>query len=133
MLWDSSFETGVSEVDSQNFGLVRHVEAMLSNDTNRARFEKLSEFERVVEECFDREQRIHASCGYSKAEEHKFSHRSYLLRLRRMKERFIENGPTLENEMMFIKDVVESLKKHIALHDMDFAAYYLEYADAESV
>jgi hypothetical protein len=49
-----------------------------------------------------------------------------LLRLRRMKANFVENGPTLQNEMIFIKDVLETLKKHILNHDKEFAIFYSE-------
>jgi hemerythrin-like metal-binding protein len=124
MVWNNSFETGMRAIDEQNSSLIAHVEAMSEYDNNSMKYEKLEDFEKMAARHFEREQRIHDICGYKGAEMHKLAHRTYLLRLRRMKRRFVENGPTLENEIIFIRDVIESLKKHITNHDRDFANWY---------
>ena len=124
MLWDPSFETGVAEIDRQNFDLIARIEAMRYPDNNKARFDQLVTFEHLVADYFERDQTLHDKCCYSGAEKHKFIHRSYLHHLQKIKHNFIESGPTLENEMIFIKDAVESLKKHIVSYDKRFAAFY---------
>ncbi|MDR3332689.1 MAG: hypothetical protein LBT08_08670 [Synergistaceae bacterium] len=130
MLWDSSYETGIREIDEQNFDLVGHIETMMNPDNNRSRFERLVNFERLAKRYFENEQALHGECGYEHAEKHEFIHRNYLRRLRRMRDNFIESGPTLRNEMIFIKDVLEALKKHIQDHDRHFAEFYLENAES---
>jgi hemerythrin-like metal-binding protein len=124
MLWSASYETGVREIDEQNFDLVEHIEAMMNPDNNRSRFEQLVKFECLAARYFEREQELHRGCGYEHAERHEFIHKNYLMRLRRMKKNFIENGPTLQNEMIFIKNVLETFKKHILDHDKEFAIFY---------
>jgi hemerythrin len=98
----------------------------MNPDNNRSRFERLVKFECLAERYFKKEQELHRECGYEHARRHEFTHRNYLTRLRRMKDNFIENGPTLQNEMIFVKDVLETLKKHILDHDKEFAAFYNE-------
>jgi hemerythrin-like metal-binding protein len=124
MVWDNSFETGMREIDEQNSSLVASVESMTEYDNNGTKYEKLEDFETLAARHFEREQRIHDKCGYESSEIHKLAHKAYLLRLQRMKRRFVENGPTLENEIIFIKDVIESLKRHITSYDRDFADWY---------
>jgi hemerythrin-like metal-binding protein len=124
MVWDNSFETGIREIDEQNSCLVAHVEAMTEYDNNRTKYEKLENFEKLAARHFEREQHIHNECGYESAEMHKRAHRAYLLRIHRMKCRFVESGPTLENEIIFIRDVIEFLKRHITSYDKDFADWY---------
>ena len=133
MLWDPSFETGVMEIDRQNFDLIARIEAMRYSDNNKARFDQLVKFETLVADYFTREQTLHCECCYSDAEKHKFTHRSYLRHLQKIKHNFIERGPTLENEMIFIKDAVESLKKHIVNYDKHFAAFYRKNIAGEKV
>jgi hemerythrin-like metal-binding protein len=130
MVWNASFETGISEIDEQNSCLVACVEAMTEYDNNRMKYEKLEDFEKLAVRHFEREQQIHDRYGYKGAEMHKLAHRAYLLRILRMKRRFIENGPTLENEIIFIKDAIESLKRHITKHDKDFAEWYARYGNS---
>ncbi|MDR1509143.1 MAG: hypothetical protein LBS53_05855 [Synergistaceae bacterium] len=133
MVWDNSFETGMIEIDEQNSSLVARVEAMTKYDNNRTKYEKLEDFETLAASHFEREQQIHDKCGYKSAEMHKLAHKAYLLRIRRMKRRFVENGPTLENEIIFIKDVIESLKRHIMNHDKDFADWYAKLGKGANV
>jgi hemerythrin-like metal-binding protein len=124
MVWNISFETGMREIDEQNSSLVATVEAMTEYDSNRMKYERLEDFGKLAARYFEREQEIHGRCGYKDAERHKLAHEVYLLRVLRMKRRFVENGPTLENEIIFIRDVIESLRKHIMSHDKDFADWY---------
>jgi hemerythrin-like metal-binding protein len=133
MVWNISFETGVKEIDEQNSRLVASVEAMADSDSNRKKYEKLEDFEELAARHFEREQCIHRECGYSDAAKHELAHRTYLVKLHRMRHRFVESGPTLENEIIFIKDVIESLKKHITNYDKNFAKWYVKLAEGGSL
>ena len=124
MLWNHSYETGLAEIDRQNLDLISRLDAMINPDTNMVRFEQLANFELVVPKYFEREQTMHGECNYYDADMHRFTHESYLKHLRKIKCNFIERGPTLENEMVFIKNAVESLKKHITNQDKPFAEFY---------
>ncbi|MDR1138029.1 MAG: hypothetical protein LBK91_06880 [Synergistaceae bacterium] len=133
MVWNILFETGMREIDEQNSRLVAHVEAMSEYDSNSVKYERLEDFEALAARHFEREQRIHDECGYSWAEKHRLAHKSYLRKICRMKRRFVENGPTLENEIIFIRDVIESLKKNIMNHDKDFADWYAKVGERDSL
>ena len=124
MLWNRSYETGVVEIDKQNFDLISRLGAMTSFDTNLARFEQLENLEQIIPKYFERKQKLHHECSYDDADIHRFTHEGYLKHLRRIKRSFIESGPTLRNEMIFLKNAVESLKKHIMSQDKSFAEFY---------
>ena len=124
MLWNRSYETGVREIDKQNFDLISRLDAMTNPDTNKAKFEQLINFEEIVPKYFEHEQTIHHECDYYDADMHRYAHEGYLKHLNRIKRNFINRGPTLENEMIFLKYAVESLKKHIVNQDKLFAEFY---------
>ena len=124
MLWNSSFSTGLTEIDAQNSDLISRLRAMIEADTYWARIMQLVRFEQAVTEYFKREQTIHDECGYYAAEIHRFTHEGYLKHLRRMRWKYIEEELTLENEMLFMKDVVDLLLKHILNQDRSFAEFY---------
>ena len=124
MLWNHSFETGVAEIDEQNFDLVSRLDAMANSDTNRARFEQLVNFKETVAKYFEHEQNIHCDCHYSDADMHRYAHVCYLKNLRRIERDYVDRGATLANEMFFLKNAVESLKKHIMNQDKSFAEFY---------
>ena len=124
MLWNRSYETGVEEIDKQNFDLISRLNAMTTSDTNRARFEQLVNFEQIVPKYFEREQTMQNECNYYDTDLHRYAHAGYLKHLRRITRNFIDGGPTLENEMFFLKNAVEFLKKHIMKEDRAFAEFY---------
>ena len=124
MMWNRTYETGLEELDKLNFDLISRLDAMRDSDTNRARLEKLENFEQMVSKYFEREQKMHNECNYYGADIHRSSHEGYLKNLRRIKRNFIERGPTLENEMIFIKNTIKSLEKHITNQDKPFAEFY---------
>ena len=124
MLWNYSYETGVMEIDKQNFDLISRLDAMTNPDTKKGKFEQLVNFELIVPKYFEYEQTMHFECDFFEADMHRYTHEIYLRHLRRIKHNFIENGPTLENEMIFLKNAVEYLKKHIVNQDKLFAEFY---------
>ena len=126
MSWNSLYETGVKELDCQNFDLLSRLDAMVDADSLAVRVQQLVHFEQVVTAYFEREQRMHGECGYYDADIHKFAHRSYLEHLGRIKWRFTEGKFTLENELIFMKDAVGILLKHIMDEDKSFAGFYHE-------
>ena len=124
MLWNHSYETGVDEIDRQNLDMVSRLCAMINPDASTVRFEQLVNFELIVPRYFEREGVIHDECGYYDADMHKFTHESCLQYLRKIKRNFIDRGPTLENEMIFVNDALMSLRTHIMDHDKPFAEFY---------
>jgi len=124
MLWDHSYETGMAEIDKQNFDLISRLDAIANSDTNRVRFEQLVNFVETVTKYFEQEQTMHCECNYFDADMHKYSHICYLKHLRRIERDYVDRGATLANEMFFLKNAVESLKKHIMNQDKPFAEFY---------
>ena len=124
MLWNHSYETGLAEIDKQNYDLISQLDTMSDPDTNRERFERLVDFEQTVMEYFEREQKMHCECNYCGADMHRYAHTGYLNHLRRIERDYVERGATLQNEMFFLKNAVESLKKHIMNQDKSFAEFY---------
>ena len=124
MLWYSLYETGVDEIDRQNFELIDRVKVMMNIEDNKERLKQLEIFEELVKKYFAREQRLHEEFCYLDAYWHRVFHEAYIRKLQHAKQRFIETGATLENEKIFITQVVEFLKNHIACHDRSFAHFY---------
>ena len=124
MLWNDLFETGIEEVDRQNYDLIARVEAMMNPESDRARLVQLENFEKIVNNYFKLEQAMHGGCNYFDLEAHRYSHEIYLKKLRQVKQNFSNGGATLEKENIFRKDIVEYLKKHIMWHDQTFAYFY---------
>jgi hemerythrin-like metal-binding protein len=125
MLWDETLETGVREIDVQNFDLLERIE-LLGNAGNGEVGKELKFLEEKVLEYFKKEQQLHEEFGYADAEAHRFNHKSYIVRLQRLIKKYNENGPTLENMIIFERDAVRQLKKHIATYDRNFAPVYFE-------
>ncbi|MCL2684323.1 MAG: hypothetical protein FWE55_03670 [Synergistaceae bacterium] len=124
MLWNNSFETGVREVDKQNFDLIIRVSVMMQPDERGMLLMYLENFEMLAKKNFDREQALHYRCRYSDGDQHKLSHEAYISKLQQVKRNLIENAANPENENILIKDVFEFLKNHIMLHDKRFAYFY---------
>ena len=124
MLWDRSYETGMGEIDMQNLDMISRLDAMTNRDAGTVKFRQLVNFELIVPKYFEREQAMHNECGYYDADMHRLTHESCLQYLRKITRNFIDRGPTLENEMIFVNDALLSLKTHIINHDKPFAEFY---------
>ena len=124
MSWNSSYETGVDEIDRQNFELLDYIEVMKNTEDNKTRLMQLEIFEELVKKNFMQEQRLHDECRYFDAFWHKISHQAYIKKLQHTKHNLSESGATLENENIFRTQVVEFLKYHITCHDKSFAHFY---------
>jgi len=124
MLWKSSYETGVDEIDRQNFDLLSCVEAMMGPDAASTKLIQLETFETLVTRYFTFEQGIHTKSRYFDADKHEYYHAAYIKSLQGIKRNFEKTGATLENEKIFIREVVEPLQNHIMCHDKLFAFFF---------
>lgn len=132
MLWNDSLKTGIPHIDEKNETLFKHIGALLEADNSYSVREMLNIIETCIVEHFSEEQRLHAELEYPKAGPHKWCHDSYVVSFRRLKASCLKDGKTLANTLAINRNVVEWLKKHIMVHDMDFAGYY-KATDREAV
>jgi hemerythrin-like metal-binding domain len=121
--WEETLATGLQELDSQNRELLEHIDALLNAESGRRAKEELEFLEACAERHFAREQRLHEQSGYPQAETHMALHHNYLATFRRLKKRYLEQGPTLSNILSFHRNIVQQLKEHIRLHDKAFVEY----------
>ncbi|MDR3279280.1 MAG: hemerythrin family protein [Synergistaceae bacterium] len=124
MLWSAALETGMKEVDDQHKELFRQIDTLLdAGNANRFR-EVLDFLDGYIVKHFTDEQKLHARSKYPKASEHKAYHDNYVVIFRKLKAKYIAEGPSAVNNMEINKSVAGWLKEHILVHDREFAAYY---------
>lgn len=124
MSWSKSLETGIKDVDERNRALLEHVDTLMRTDDRRSVGEILDDLERLAIRHFEEEQALHVEAEYPKAAPHRRYHESYVVKFRRIKRKYIEEGATLSNLLAFNRNVAEWLERHILSHDKDFAEYY---------
>jgi len=124
MSWNSSYETGIDEIDRQNFNLISYIEVMTNSKDNRARLAQLEIFEELVKNYFECEQRLHDECCYFDAYRHRIFHEAYIITLQGIKQNFEKTGATAGNEKLFRNKAVDFLKNHITGRDKSFARFY---------
>ena len=124
MPWDDSYDTGVDEIDKQNFELIYRAELMMNTEDKDIRLTQLHFFEKLVKEYFALEQRLHNECYYFDANWHKEIHEIYIVKLQQIKKHLAEEENSHENEEFFKSQVFEFLKDHISYHDQSFACFY---------
>ena len=123
MLWNDSYESGIFEIDRQNFDLVSRITEMMYYEENSIRLKQLEVFEQLVKEYFANEQRLHGKYHYFDSYSHRISHEVYISGLARIRRNFEKTGSTLENEREFFRQVFEFLKEHIMNHDKSFGEF----------
>lgn len=126
MLWSQLLETGVSEVDDRNRELFSQIDSLICVDEVGDPQKLLDCLEESALRSFLEEEQMHEECGYPHAEPHRRHHDSYIVALRRMKKRLLDEGQTLGNVLAFNRVVVDGLRKHVLSSDMEFANYYTE-------
>jgi hemerythrin len=123
MLWSKTLETGITQIDEQHKELFRQVDLLLEpGNANRHR-EVLDFLDGYIVKHFTDEQKLQAEAGYPKAATHKSYHDNYVIVFRKLKEKYIKEGPTATKNIEINKNVVGWLKDHILVHDKEFAAY----------
>ena len=124
MLWAKSLETGIGKIDDQHKQLFGQLD-ILRDAENSDRYAEAIDFldEYIVGHCSD-EQQMHKKAKYYKAEVHKQLHEEYISAFRKIKDRYIEEGPTKENSMAIYRTLDSWLRDHILLHDRAFSVYY---------
>ncbi len=124
MLWTESLETGVREFDEPHREFFERIYNLMNDEACRNPKKLLDEAEACVKRFFDREEGLHRTSGYPKADAHKIQHEGYMVGFRRIKGRILSEGQTLANTLAFNRNVVERMKRHIIGDDMEFVAYY---------
>lgn len=123
MLWTESLVTGVLEIDELHRDFFDRLHSLMENDLDSNPEESLDRVEACAMEFFGEEQRLHEVYDYPRAKHHKIQHDSYLVAFRRVKEKLIEEGVTLDNFMAFNRCAIEWIKRHILEQDRDFAEF----------
>ncbi|MDR3332505.1 MAG: bacteriohemerythrin [Synergistaceae bacterium] len=124
MLWSKNLETGIDMIDEQHKELFRQIDILL-DIKNENRIEATLDFlGKYIVKHFTDEQNMHAQAKYPKAAAHKEYHDNYVQTFRKLKEKYIKEGPTVTNNMEVNKTVVGWLKDHILVHDKEFAQFY---------
>lgn len=123
MFWSQSLETGIPLIDEQHKELFRQIDILLDTK-NKDRIEETLEFlENYIARHFADEQEMHAQSRYPKAAIHKGYHDNYVVALRKVKDKYIKEGPSVTNTLAVNKSVLGWLREHILVHDKEFAAY----------
>jgi hemerythrin-like metal-binding protein len=123
MLWVKSLETGVAKIDEQHKELFRQMDLLLDK-ANANRHKEVIEFlDKYIAKHFSDEQKMQADAKYPKAAIHKKYHDEYVAIFRKVKDKFLKEGPSISNNLEINKTVAGWLKDHIMVHDKEFAAY----------
>ncbi|MDL2263453.1 hemerythrin family protein [Synergistaceae bacterium OttesenSCG-928-I11] len=123
MFWSSSLETGIASIDEQHKELFNQIDILVDTSNGERIKSTLDFLDNYIVKHFTDEQRLHKEKKYPKAVEHKKYHDNYIVVFRKLKEKYIAEGPTLSNNMALNKTVLGWLKEHILVHDRAFAAY----------
>jgi hemerythrin len=124
MLWVKSLETGIEKIDEQHKELFHQMDLLLDR-TNGSRHKEVLDFlDKYIVKHFSDEQRMHADSKYPKAAAHKKFHDEYVVIFRKLKDKFIKEGPTPVNNIEVNKTIAGWLKDHIMVHDKEYAAFY---------
>ncbi|MDR1651202.1 MAG: bacteriohemerythrin [Synergistaceae bacterium] len=124
MLWTKSLETGIAKIDEQHKELFRQIDMLLDPKNTNRHAEVINFLDGYIAKHFSDEQRMQADSKYPKAAAHKSYHDGYIVSFRKLKETYLKEGPTAQNNMAVNKSVVGWLKEHILVHDKEFAEYY---------
>ncbi|MDR1510653.1 MAG: hemerythrin family protein [Synergistaceae bacterium] len=124
MLWSKSLETGINLIDEQHKELFRQVDILLDQSNENRHKEALIFLDKYIQKHFSDEQKMQADSKYPKTVQHKKFHDDYVIVFRKLKEKYLKEGPSPANNMEINKTVVGWLKDHILVHDREFATYY---------
>jgi hemerythrin-like metal-binding protein len=124
MLWSKSLETGIALIDEQHKELFRQVDILLEQGNENRHKDALNFLDKYIVKHFGDEQKMQAGAKYPKAAQHKKFHDDYVVVFRKLKEKYLTEGPSPSNNMEINKTVVGWLKDHILVHDKEFAVYY---------
>jgi len=133
MLWNSSYKTGIDEIDKQNNELINNIVTIMYSANNRTRLMQFEIFEELVKKYFEREQKLHIDCCYSDAYRHRIAHEVYIKKLQITKRNFEKTGATLENELILRTNMIEVHKNHIMCYDKSFAYFYFNNLSCENI
>lgn len=124
MLWNSTLETGIPQIDAQHKELFRQVDILMDR-SNDARIPQTLDFlTKYVVKHFTDEQNMHVATNYPKAAAHRALHVAFVKVFKEKKQLYETSGHGLQSVMDINKLVMNWLKDHIMVHDMEFARFY---------
>jgi len=124
MIWNKNLETGIALIDDEHKELFRMIDDLVDAkqpDRIRKAINFLSDYIKIH---FRDEEKLHADSKYPKAIIHKGYHSGYIRAFTTMKNKLEQEGENLQNKMAVTKNVMDWLKNHILVHDLEFARYY---------
>ena len=131
MLWDSSLNCGVEQVDNEHKELFR-----IAGELSKvAKTEKSIEKSRMVLEFlgnyvvehFAHEEALMYSCNYPNTDEHEKLHKKFVQTFLDLKKKFNESGEPLSVSTQIHYATMSWLVNHIQIIDMRFVKYYIEF------
>lgn len=124
MLWNKSLETNILILDEQHKELFRQIDDVLLNVKKENRITDTLEFlEKYVTEHFQTEELMQYRLNYPNMLAHKKMHNDFALAIQNLRKEYEVEGPTFSMVMKINKIVVDWLKNHIMVQDMDFAEH----------
>ncbi len=124
MLWNKNLETGISEIDAQHKELFRQIDILMDVKNDKRIKETLNFLSDYILKHFSDEEKMHRASNYPKAAMHKGYHDNYVKVFKQLKSKVETEGEVLTNKLAVSSNVVDWLKNHIMVHDLEFAKYY---------
>ncbi len=125
--WSDEFDTGIDLIDKQHRILFRAINLLglaLERGSDKelmdAIFETLADYTATH---FADEERMFEAAGYPDAEEHRHTHRLFLVKMQDLKARFDAGGDNAREVMLFL---VEWLRNHVLGTDRKYIPYVLD-------
>jgi hemerythrin len=124
MLCVKSLETGIIKIDDQHKQLFDKIDILLEKDNANRHKEVIDFLDKYIVMHFGDEQQMHKETNYPKAKKKKKFHEDFVPTYRSIRDKFVKEGPSLENNIAINKTLVGWLKDHIMKHDKEFSDYY---------
>lgn len=124
MLWTETLATGIPAIDEQHKELFRQIDVLVDTKNEGRIEETLGFLEKYIVKHFGDEQRMHRQANYPKAAAHKGYHDAYVISFKKLKDKYVKEGPSVTNTIAVNKNVIGWLREHILIHDKEFAAFY---------
>lgn len=124
MIWTSTLETGIKQIDDQHKELFQQADKLLDTKNKERVPETLNFLAKYVIKHFTDEQGMHVASKYPKAEPHKKFHTVFVEQFNKLKVEYETQGRSLPTLIKINNTVVGWLKDHIMVHDKEFAAFY---------
>ena len=124
MIWNKSLETGIEMVDQQHKQLFDQIDILMDTKNKERIDTTLGFLGQYIIKHFTDEQMLHLKSKYPKAAIHRGYHDNFIAVFKQLKEKYEKEGQSLMTVLEINKTVMNWLKEHILIHDMEFTRYY---------